>query len=214
MAQKAGMKLSDIENKVRVPGHQGPHPEAYVVYGHFNDLYFFEDRTDVRRCPVCRHLLSKWEEDLTVVPIGKFRKLDVASSYDGVNMFSRRAKSVYEQAGMSGLQFTRLSHPDLFAVQATDIVRYDPTCRGARFIDKCDICGQFRFVGVGTPHVLMRGSTVPRLGFARTDLEFAEKDEKSPLLICGDEAAKILRAAKLKGLDLEKVETDDVASRD
>jgi RHS repeat-associated protein len=29
MAQKAGMSLKDAENRVRIPGHKGPHPEAY-----------------------------------------------------------------------------------------------------------------------------------------------------------------------------------------
>src|SRR5262245_2854144 len=27
--EKAGMTLEDAANKVRIPGHQGPHPEAY-----------------------------------------------------------------------------------------------------------------------------------------------------------------------------------------
>lgn len=29
MAKKAGMTLKDIENRVDVAGHKGPHPEAY-----------------------------------------------------------------------------------------------------------------------------------------------------------------------------------------
>jgi hypothetical protein len=29
MARKAGMTLEDVENKVIVPGHGGPHPELY-----------------------------------------------------------------------------------------------------------------------------------------------------------------------------------------
>ncbi len=29
MAKKAGMTLEDAENRVRVPGHGGPHPRAY-----------------------------------------------------------------------------------------------------------------------------------------------------------------------------------------
>ncbi|HRI67499.1 MAG TPA: AHH domain-containing protein, partial [Polyangium sp.] len=29
MAAKAGMSLTDAANKVRIPGHSGPHPEAY-----------------------------------------------------------------------------------------------------------------------------------------------------------------------------------------
>ncbi len=178
----------------------------YIVYPHDNDLFFFEDRTDVRRCPACKELLCKWDEDLTVVPIGKFRKLDIGGSYDGVLMFSRKAKAVYEQSGMTGLQFTQLAHPDLFAVQASAIVRYDAIRRGTAFEQKCDICGRYKYVTGATPAYLMPGSSVPPLGFVRTDVEFASNDEKHPLLICGDEAAKILRAAKLKGLELVKVE--------
>jgi hypothetical protein len=178
----------------------------YAVFGHHNDLYFFDDRTDVRRCPACKHLLSKWDEDLTIVPIGKFRKYDFGCSYDGVHVVSTRFKAIYEEAGMTGLQFAPLARPNLFAVQTKNIVRYDPTCPGTRFLNKCETCGQFSFVGAGTPIVLMPSSAVPPMGFAQTDLEFAEKDEKHPLLICGDEAAKILKAAKLKGLNLVKVQ--------
>jgi hypothetical protein len=29
MAKKAGMTLEDAANKVEIPGHQGPHPQAY-----------------------------------------------------------------------------------------------------------------------------------------------------------------------------------------
>ncbi|MBP9207809.1 MAG: AHH domain-containing protein, partial [Kofleriaceae bacterium] len=29
MAQRAGMTLDDAENRVRIPGHRGPHPQAY-----------------------------------------------------------------------------------------------------------------------------------------------------------------------------------------
>jgi hypothetical protein len=179
----------------------------YVVFPHDNDLYFFEGRTDVCRCPACKQLLTKWEEDLTVVPIKKFRKLDVGGSYDGIMVFSRRAKAIYEQAGMTGLRFMPLAHPDLFAIQANDIVQYDAHRRGTQFERKCAVCGRYDAVAGATPVYLTPDSTVAPLGFARTDVEFGSRDEKSPLFICGAEAAKILKEAKLKGLYLEKVKT-------
>ena len=179
----------------------------YIVYGHDMDLYFFYGRTDVRRCPTCRHLLRKWEEDLTCVPIKTFRKYDVGGSYDGILVWSSKAKAIYESAGMTGLRFIPLAHPNLYAVRAEPVVQYDSSCQYTRFENQCVTCGNWGFVGIGTPVVLMPGTVVPPLGFARTDLEFASKDEKSPLFICGDEAAKILKSAKLKGLDLEKIKT-------
>jgi hypothetical protein len=178
----------------------------YIVYGQHNDLYFFDERTDLHRCAACGHMLSKWEADLTVVPIKKYRRYDVGTSYDGVRVVSKRFKSLYEDSGMTGLLFTPLEH-DLYAIRAQDVVLYDQHCQGTRFEDKCEVCGEYESVVRGTPVCLMPGASVPALGFVRTDLEFATKDEKHPLTICGDEAAKILKAAKLKGLSLEKVKT-------
>jgi hypothetical protein len=176
----------------------------YLVYGHHNDLYFFDERTDLRRCTACGHMLSKWEEDLTVVPIGKFRKLDIGYSYDGVVVVSNKFKVLYEQSGMTGLQFTALSH-NLHAIRATEIILYDAIRRGTQFENKCDTCGQYESVVGATPAYFKPGSSVPPLGFARSDIEFATKDEKKPLLICGDDAGALLKGAKLKGLDLQKV---------
>ena len=179
----------------------------YIVRGHNMGLYFFDGRTDVRRCPTCQHLLRKWEEDLTCVPIKKFRKYDVGASYDGIDVWSSRAKAIYESAEMTGLRFIPLAHPNLYAARAEAVMHYDSSCPNTRFENQCMTCGNWEFVGIGTPVVLMPGSHVAPLGFARTDVEFAAKDGKQPLLICGDEAAKILKSAKLKGLDLEKIKT-------
>lgn len=177
----------------------------YEVSGHDMDLYFFRGRKDVQRCEACGELLVKWDEVLESVPISKFRKHDVGTSYDGVQIFSRRTKTVYEQAKMTGLKFIPLAHPELFAVQATTIVHYDSVRRGTQFEKLCNVCGRYRSIIGANPVYLKPGTSVSALGFARTDLEFASGDEKSPLLICGDEAATILRAAKLKGLELRKV---------
>lgn len=52
---------------------------------------------------------------------------------------------------------------------------------------------------------LMPGASVPAKGFVRTDLEFGSGDEKTPLVLCGDEAANELRRVKLRGVDLMPV---------
>lgn len=39
----------------------------------------------------------------------------------------------------------------------------------------------------------------------RSDYEFAHGDEKSPLFLCGLKAAKVLKAAGLRGLELRPV---------
>jgi hypothetical protein len=176
----------------------------FLVYGHDNDLYFFDERDDVRRCESCGQLLNKWEEDLTVVPIPRKLKLDVSASYDGVVVVSRRFRELYERTGMAGLRFTGLSET-AFAVQPDATVKFDTENGDTRFSDRCDDCGQYETAVCTTEAFQRDGNDVSDMGFARSDLEFGSGDEKSPLIICGDSAARILRKAKLKGLELEKV---------
>jgi len=184
---------------------------VYWFSEEFNNLYFFEGRTDVKRCPVCKELLAKWEEDLTVnhlvVPIQRRKKkYDISSSYDGVEVVSRRFKELYEHSAMTGLRFVDLGD-EAFAIRATNVVAFDAERRGTSFHKKCEACGRYESVTGATPVYLLPGEIVPHMGFARTDLEFASGDEKGPLLLCGDEVAKILWAAKLKGIVLQKVKT-------
>ena len=114
----------------------------FTIYGHDNDISFFEGRTDVRRCSSCGHLISKWNEDLSGVPIPERLKHDISTSYDGVVIVSHRFKDLYENAGMTGLRFIAL-RDRAFAVVATDVVKFDADRRGTRFIDQCTSCGQF-----------------------------------------------------------------------
>ena len=177
----------------------------------YNNLYFFYGRTDIKRCPVCKELLAKWDEDLTVelsvVPVHRRkRKYDISSSYDGVTMVSRRFKELYEHSGMTGLQFTDLGD-DAFAIRSTNIVRFDTLRSAVRFVKKCDVCGRYESVVFSGAVALLPGNVVPPVGFARTDLEFASGDEKHPILLCGDEVAKMLWAAKLTGVVLQKLKT-------
>ncbi len=176
-----------------------------------NGLYFFYERTDVRRCPVCKELLAKWDEDLTaelkVIPVHRRKKkYDISGSYDGVDVASLRFKDLYERSGMTGLQFTDLGD-DAHAVRATNVVAFDAVRCGTKFENRCDTCGRYESVTGARPVYLLPGEVVPDMGFARTDLEFASGDEKHPLLLCGEGVAKILWAAKLKGIVLQKVKT-------
>jgi hypothetical protein len=176
----------------------------FTMYGHDNDISFFEDREDAKRCATCGQLLAKWEEDLSTVRMPRKLKYDVSTSYDGVVVVSARFRELYEAKGMTGLQFIPLSE-SAFAIQATRLVQFDAVSRGTRFVDKCDACGQYESVVGAAPAFLTSGADVAEMGFARTDLEFGSGDEKSPVLICGDSAATALREAKLKGIDLEEV---------
>lgn len=175
-----------------------------TVYGQDNDLYFFDDREDVSRCPSCGSLTRKWEEDLSVVAIKRKLRYDVSYSYDGVLVVSPRFLGIYEAEAMTGLVFTELQR-GYYAIMATRIVAFDAVARQTRFETKCVTCGIYESVIGAGPAFLVTPVEVGTSEFVRTDLEFGSDDEKSPVQICGESAAEALRAAGLKGLDLEPV---------
>jgi hypothetical protein len=158
------------------------------------------------RCAACGELLNKWEETLSGLVVKK-RRYDIASTYDGVDVVSRRFKSTFEKAGLTGLVFRQLpDDPTFFATGATRAVLFDSERRKTRFVGPCAKCGRYESVVGATPVYLSPGSNVNRNECVRTDLEFGSDDEKSPLLICGDIAAEALSSAKLRGLDLVPLE--------
>ena len=148
-------------------------------------------------------MLKKWDEDLTSVPIAKPPKYDVSYSYDGVLVMSARAREVIVAAGMSGMEFRPLQ-AGLFSARPSVVVAFDAAARETRFEKPCPVCGTYEEVAGATPVFLKPGAVVPDNGFARTDLEFGSGDEKMPLVLCGDQAAQVLKSKRLKGLRLTR----------
>ncbi|MBL8821905.1 MAG: hypothetical protein JNJ77_04900 [Planctomycetia bacterium] len=156
----------------------------------------------IHRCEICGELTSKWEEPLLGLVIKK-RKYDISITYDGVLIISQKFKSACSDNNLSGLVFRQLSNDaDFFAVQASKTVEFDAERRKTRFIQPCNQCGRYESVVGATPVFLKAGTEIDGREFVRTDLEFGSGDQKHPILICGEVAAKALSNANLKGLDL------------
>lgn len=165
------------------------------------------------RCIECGELLDKWGETLTGLVLKK-RRYDISSTYDGVQLVSGAFRSAYEEAGLAGLEFRPLpDDPPFFAIRPTRAVAFDAERRGTRFSAPCPRCGIHKDVTGATPIFLRPGSNIKENEFVRTDLEFGSDDEKSPIMICGEIAARTLSDAKLRGLDLVPFE-DGAAVQD
>jgi hypothetical protein len=177
----------------------------FILSADDNDLYFFRNRTDVRRCPVCRQLTNKWEEDVASVPLTPPPRNDISYSYDGVLVVSPRFRATMAEGGASGLAFRPLQ-AGFFAARSVHTVPFDAARRKTRFEKRCGVCGEFESVVGATPAFLRPGAHVPDNGFVRTDLEFGSNDEKGPVELCGDDIARRLQDANLSGLDLMTVE--------
>lgn len=201
--------------------------DVYCLDGQRNDSYAFREypkltefqrvhqdivpdmsgnsRTGFQRCEACGELLDKWNEPLVGLVV-KNRRYDFSSTYDGIRTVSQRFKSAYESAGLTGLIFRQLpDDPEFFAIRPERAVEYDAERRGTRFIKPCAHCGCYESVVGATPVFLKPNANIKSNEFVRSDLEFASDDEKSPLELCGDAAATALRAARLKGLEIELV---------
>lgn len=175
--------------------------EIFKLSAEDNDLIFFGDRHDVKRCPACSALLDKWNEDLSRVPIRRAPKYDVSYSNSGVYVVTKRFRTCVEGNSLTGLEFTPLQ-TGLFSIRPKVSVPFDATRRGTQFLKQCQVCGQYESVVRASPVFLAGNTVIPERGFVRTDLEFGSFDEKHPLVLCGSEAAEVLRGANLKGLML------------
>ncbi len=200
---------------------------AHVLYGQDNDSYAFRAypsltknqqvhqsivpdlsgavHPGLRRCEGCGELLAKWDEPLSRLIVKK-RKYDISCTYDGVTVVSERFESVCDASGLTGLSFQKLpDDPEFYAIQASETVAFDAERRKTRFLKQCDRCRHYDSVTGATPVFLKEGQHVPSRGFVRTDLEFGSGDEKHPLLLCGEDAASILKTSGLKGIDLTPI---------
>jgi hypothetical protein len=173
---------------------------------HDNDNHAFYNRTDLRRCGTCGELLFKWDEPLNGFVMKNNKLRDLSCTCDGVDIASAAFKGAYEANHLVGLSFTVLpDDPRHFKVTADIIVSFDAQKRRTRFIGQCRSCGRYKSVIGATPVFLKEGSVILENGFARTDLEFASNDEKSPILLCGQLAGAALSSANLSGFELVEI---------
>lgn len=178
---------------------------GYLFFGHDNMSYAFAESHNFPRCACGLHN-DKWKHVPLCLQLMK-KGLDVSTTYDGAKIVSQRVHQLYVDEGWTGLEFRPLPmEPGYFQIIATTSVTFDAIRRKTRFIDPCPSCGRFRSVSGATPVFLKDpNNTIPRKGFARSDLEFGTGTEMHPLMMCGVEVGRRLKAAKLKGLDLEQI---------
>jgi hypothetical protein len=151
-----------------------------------------------RRCTACGMLTHKWEETLEGLKVKK-RRCDLGATYDGVTVASQRFKDIYDCNSLTGLRFRQLpDDPIFYDIYPTRAVPFDAEKHITQFVDFCMTCNRFQGVAGATPVYLKAGTLIGPKEFVRTDLEFATREEMHPLLLCGVEAGKILKAAKLR----------------
>lgn len=162
------------------------------------------DFPHVRRCTLCGNILDKWTTPLDGFRVAN-RSLDCGRTYDGVCVVSQRFRDVCIQNKILGLVFTTLpDDPGFHALSASRIVRIDSQRRKVRLSKQCPQCKQYDEVIGATPFFLSQGEAICGMECVRTDLEYACHDEKGFALLCGEDAAAVLKGARLKGLAINE----------
>lgn len=201
---------------------------AYLLSGHDNDSYMLGEETrkattaeeseffDWRflkdgkqhpaTCPKCGRKIDPDYID----PAFKLSKkrMDVGSTYDGYTIVSDKFKSFCESRGVKDIAFVSLpSQPKHYRLVAHNILEIDTAkSQGLRLLYYCDLCQKYAGV-FGTGGLRFKGCGSPLTqGIYRSDLEFAQAHEQSPLFIVGTELATTLKTSGLRGLSLNRVE--------
>lgn len=179
--------------------------KLHVLYGHDNNRYAFLDSADVVRCERCHGIIDKWNDERHMsIKNPDSINLDVSTTYDGALVVSFRFRRVFDDARLNGLTFEDIGS-GYAVIRATRRVGFDVATRKTRLENRCANCGIHESVIGATPAFLVPPVDIGPDEFVWTDMEFGSGDEKSPLLICGERAAKALKTAKLTGLEFTEV---------
>jgi hypothetical protein len=131
------------------------------------------------------------------------RGRDASFTYDGCLIVSERFRSV---ADGLGAVFRELpSEPGYFAMFVTDeVVAFDVEARRVRMLHWCGVCERFTQVAGATPVYLRQWRVLPDR-FVATDVCFGSCDGQDTMVLIGPGLGAQLKAAKLKGLELEPI---------
>lgn len=136
------------------------------------------------------------------------KNMDVGSTYDGHTIVSEKFKSFCESQALRGIEFIKLpSHPQHYCLAIHNVLEVDTSkSSGIRFLYYCAKCESYAGV-FGISGLQFKGieSAIPE-GMHRTNLEFAQAHEQHPVIIVSTELAAAIKAAKLKGVSLNKIE--------
>lgn len=180
--------------------------KVFSVTSHDFDAEYFEGAPDELFCPDCGTLLKPGVYVPKTVS-GRAIKSGFAHSYDGIVFASQDGKNVIDRHATGNFDFVQVNgKPVTYAFFFHDSVAFDAHRTGTRFLDRCERCGNFESIVGVRPGFLKPDQEIGPFSVCRTDLVFASGREKGPLLVVGEELAKILMVHFPK-LDFDELTT-------
>jgi len=201
---------------------------AYMLSGHDNDSCMLGAQTrsasteEERRFFDWRFVRDGKQHPATCIKCGRktdqhfvdpnFRlrntKMDIGSTLDGYTIVSERFRSFCADIAISGVEFRALpSCPKHYWLILREVLEVDvPRSLGVRFLYYCECCGKYAGV-FGTARLRFKGIESPiARGIYRTDLEFGQAHDQSPVIVVGTELAAAIKSQRFRGVCLNAIE--------
>lgn len=173
-----------------------------------NDGVFFKDAPEGILCPNCGTCLDPnyYPQE---IEIHRSKKYDVGYTWDLRTLFSQKFVDFCKNEFDFDMSKNKIKSPtgDLFYYLPDEKVEFDAEERKTKFLNQCLECGNFEEV-IGATPVFLKDRSIIESGIFRTDLEFASRSSKSPMLIIGVNWYKKLKKENFRGLYMEPILDD------
>lgn len=172
---------------------------AYVLRGQDINAYFFAGAPDGIVCPKCGSCLNRSYSPPTL-NVQETPRYDFGYTRDLQPLFSKGLVDIInDQKGISLAANEMRDSGGYFNLAVTETIEFDAQRRKTRFGPRCDVCGQFEWIAGATP-AFFTSRQVPTNGILKTDLEFGDRQGKSPLIIVGRELKETIESCHFSGI--------------
>lgn len=174
--------------------------KTYTIALELNDGKFYLGGNTGVICPHCDSVIGEIELS-EVVFEPKIKKYDVSYSYDGVLIANSKFKKICESMKLRNIIFQTVNNDlGLYAMSVNKVVKFDFEARKTRFVNPCDLCGNFESIVGATPAFLLEDLPKENIEIYKTDIEFGSGRNKHSLLVVNEVTKKALEATEIKGL--------------
>ena len=174
-----------------------------LIQGNDNKQYalqeFFDDDNRLR-CSECGCLLDPYYRSLEIDFKSKF---DFSTTYDGVNIVSKRFKDYIQSEGYDNVIFFPVNNNNNFFYfhVLNEIIILDKEKTGIKYDKKCNACNYPEEI-IGGIEIFIKQKEPLSDGFYTTDLYWRTHYLYGPKILIGQKTYEKLKVQKFKGLDI------------
>lgn len=195
-----GYQISGRDNDSYMLGEETRKAETPEEYEFYDWRFTFNGGQHPATCTKCGRKIDPNFVD----PNFKLRKkrLDISTTYDGYTIVSERFKNFCMNENIDGIEFIKLpSQPGFYWFRLNRILVVDQEkSLELEFMYYCDVCNSYAGIFGASNLKFKNVSELIPEGIYRTDLEFAQAHEQSPMIISSVELGNLIKAQNFKGI--------------